>query len=51
MTTTVREIEAERAKKDADRRIQQAIDDEQSTNAKEYNSKRKGRKRKTRCNS
>ena len=40
MTTTVREIEAERAKKDADRRIQQAIDDEQSTNAKKIEEQR-----------
>ena len=40
MTTTVREIEVERAKKDADRRIQQAIDDEQSTNAKKIEEQR-----------
>jgi len=40
MTATVREIEVERAKKDADRRIQQAIDDEQSTNAKKIEEQR-----------
>ena len=41
MTTTVRELAAERAKKDAEKRTQQAIDNEQSTNAKNLAARKK----------